>query len=239
MYAQYTRTISDYSFSDSDVWSFFLSEKDRMKFEKKFNKGLKSGLTIDASIEKAGGDLNLADYGFIKVLRTDLIDPTVVEFIESKNGQYLLVERFECFSTSYEKHTLLEGLYATENELRTQTFEVTTTIKSKLKEQDDYNIEIRRLMSKNFEKQVEKKIKSLKGKSKKSIDDLKSELIKKLEDENKKEVSKVFEKVDKLQVELNEMMRFYMHTAFVKSFGARMLDVDYEVESNDESGIID
>lgn len=238
MYKKYTRTISDYSFFDSETFSFFISEKDNYKFEKSFNKNMKSGKTIEKSIELSGGDLSLNKAGYIEILRTDCVNLQVVNFVESKDGRYLIVEQFSDFSTNHMHHHYLTELFVEEKEMKHFAFELSEKLKELLNKQRDYQEKARALFRKNHEKEVEKQIKSLKGKNKKNEDEIRANLLSRYQKRDSDQVKAFMEEVRGLDEVITERMNVYFHKALIEKYCAKEIMPDETVESNDDSGLI-
>lgn len=238
MYAQYRSEYLDYSFFDAETVSFTLTEKASLKFESKFNKSLKEGKTIEDSIVASGGDLSLGGVGFITVLRKENALSEVVDFVASENNKYVIIEKFESFSSNYDKHALLEDLIIDEASARHFAYQLSEQFKELNKKSSDFEQQIRASLSTNYDKKVEKKLKSLKGKQLKDIDSEREKIKAKFEEKDQQERTVLMGKRDEVELEWQLRMKDYYHKALMESFGAKLVSVDLFYESYDESNLI-
>lgn len=238
-HCQLTLSTCDYSFSDSEKFTFMLPKELSENFVAEYNKHIRSPNSLVDDVLKMSGAQSLTeDYGLIRLYANEYNTITIEEVRVSKKDLYLIALDFSSFNDSYqiqiltkikevskEKLEELHALYTSELER--------LTAEAKIASDNWFNA----VKSNDIEKKVAKAKRSLKGKDKKSEEKI-NKITEKIKQERTEKINVLRDiSAEKILVK-NKLIEDSFHSYFLKELGGEIIPFDFEFESSDESKII-
>lgn len=239
-YCQFIWSTCDYSFSDSETFTFMLPKEKQSTFISDYNKGVEKKYSPLDSLELAGAVNLPKTYGLIKSYQQD--DQTMVfgDFKESENGLYLLSDSYNSFSDSYMTEKVFKMSNGVTKDLIEEWLDSYNKDLSKLKKEIEKENEnwLKSFRDSDIEKEVKKALSSLKGKNKKNSLGFEDKIRKKLKNKEKIKMDKARELLTN-KIQKRELMTKggFINYVLKKSEGIEV-EIDFIFESNDENSKI-
>lgn len=239
-YCQLIFSICDYSFSDSETFTFIMPKEKQSTFISDYNKAVEKKHDTLKALERAGGLDLPKNYGLIKSYQRD--DQTIEfgDFKESEAGLYLLSESYESFSNSYMTEKLCHIAIPLTKSYLEELLVCYNKDLSELKKEVEKENEnwLKAFRSSDVEKKIKKALCSLKGKDKKESNSFEENLRKKLNTKEEIKRNKARELLTKKVKEKDSLIKSGFIGYVLKKSEGSEIEFDFVYESNDESGKI-
>lgn len=241
LHCQITWSICDYSFSDSEVYTFLLPSELADNFVSLYNKDIEQIGDVHQLLETIGVSTLPESYGFIEILKNDNDTISLEEYSNSENNMYLLSISYRSFSNSYQNESILKSPVLLSKELIEKWVNSYNQdlIKLKKESQEAAQKWLKQVSTPDTEKTIQKKIDSLKGKKKKNSEEYKDSIREKVVKEHNEKLLALKEISANKNKELQELIEDDFVGYILKKENLEKVIIDLEFESNDSNGIIE